>query len=184
MAWASKARGHERTLRIVFGFAMAATGIGSFVFHGFDSAVAQFLHDITFLVTIWLLAVINVSEVRGWSRRVGWGVVGMGIVLFSVFLIIVPQATNILTFLVTLALVLADVTLRRSGASRSWWYWAALVSIVIAVLAFILGRSAGPLCDPDSLIQGHALWHLLSASAITAYFVATSEARIAGEDLI
>ena len=53
VAWALRVEGHERTLRTIFGLAMVATGIGSFLFHGFDSAIAQFLHDITFLVTIY-----------------------------------------------------------------------------------------------------------------------------------
>lgn len=34
-----------------------------------------------------------------------------------------------------------------------------------------LSRTGGPLCDPDSLLQGHAAWHVLSAAAAGWYGV-------------
>jgi hypothetical protein len=178
IAWARRTEGHERTLRTIFGVAMIATGVGSFLFHGFDSSLAQFLHDITFLVTIWILAVINVTEMQRRSRYFGWGIVGVGAGVFSVVLLIGPQITNILTIIVIAALVGADIVLHRRGSVRTMWYWAALAAMVLAIAAFLLGRSSGPLCDPDSIFQGHAAWHVLAAIAVTSYFVATSDARI------
>jgi hypothetical protein len=178
MAWARRTDGHERMLRTVFGAAMIATGVGSFLFHGFDSSLAQFLHDITFLVTIWILAVINVTEMQRRSRYFGWGIVGVGALVFSVALLIGPQITNILTIVVSAALVGADIVLHRRGSERTMWYWAALAAMLLAIAAFLLGRSSGPLCDPDAIFQGHAAWHVLAAIAITSYFVATSDARI------
>lgn len=177
IAWARRAEGHERTLRVIVGLSMVMTGLGSFLFHGFDSPVAQFLHDITFLVTIWILAVINVSETRRWSRHVGWGTVGIGAVAFSVALVIGPRITNVLTLVVAVVLVAADLTLHRDGSVRTSWYWISLVAMILAIAAFVLGRTSGPLCDPSSLLQGHGVWHVLSAIAITTYFLATSRAR-------
>jgi hypothetical protein len=178
MVWARRAEGHERMLRTIFGVAMIATGVGSFLFHGFDSSVAQFLHDITFLVTIWILAVINVTEMQRRSRYFGWGTVGVGTVVFSLALLIGPQITNLLTIVVSVALVGADIVLHRRGSARPVWYWAALAAMVLAIVAFLLGRSSGPLCDPDAILQGHAAWHVFAAIALTSYFVATSDARI------
>ena len=40
----------------------------------------------------------------------------------------------------------------------------------IAVLVWKASESNGPLCDPDSLWQGHSLWHLLSATAIAGLY--------------
>jgi hypothetical protein len=180
--WARKAHGHERILRIVFGTVMVATGFGSFGFHGFDHPLAQFSHDITFLALVWMLATINVAEVLGWSRKTGWMVVGFGVALLSAVLAVGPTVTNILTVVVTAALIGSDVVLeRRGGIARPWWI-ASLVAMAIAVAAFILGRTGAPLCDPDSVFQGHALWHLFAAAAIGMYFVATSSARGKEED--
>jgi hypothetical protein len=177
MAWAQRVEGHERLLRIIFGLVMIATGVGSFLFHGFDSSIAQFLHDITFLTAIWVLAMINLSEIRRWLRPVGWGVVSVGVGVFSIALLVGPQLTNLLTIVVTIALVAADIAHHRRVPAPSVWYWVSLGAMVLAVAAFVLGRTSGPLCDPDSFFQGHASWHKLSAAAISAYFVATSEAR-------
>ena len=33
----------------------------------------------------------------------------------------------------------------------------------------LLGRSGAPLCDPGSLVQGHALWHVLTATVLGLY---------------
>jgi hypothetical protein len=178
MVWARRAEGHERTLRTIFGVAMIATGAGSFLFHGFDSSLTQFLHDVTFLVTIWILAVINVTEMRRWSRKVGWGIVGMGAAVFSVALLIGPQITNLLTIIVSVALVGADIVLHRRRSQRSIWYWAALAAMLLAIAAFLIGRSSGPFCDPDATLQGHSVWHVFAAIALTSYFVATSDARL------
>lgn len=178
LAWAGRADGHERVLRIAFGTAMVATGMGSFAFHGFDNPASQFLHDITFLALIWLLAVINVSEVRRWSRRTGWTVALAGVGFAAAVLVVAPTITNALTGLVTAALIASDIVLeRRGGISRPWWI-ASLAAMVVAVAAFLLGRTGAPLCDPESLFQGHALWHLFAAVAIGFYFVATSTARV------
>ena len=175
--WANRATGHERLLRIMFGTTMILTGLGSFLFHGFDNAFAQFSHDITFLVTIWLLAVINVSEARRWDRRVGWGIVAVGGVVFGVALLLGPGITNIITVLVTVALIGSDITLERvGGIARPLWI-ASLVAMAAAVGFFLIGRSVSDVCDPSSWFQGHALWHAFSAIALTLYFMATSQSR-------
>ncbi|MCZ7533181.1 MAG: hypothetical protein M5U23_07225 [Acidimicrobiia bacterium] len=177
LAWAQAVKGHERIVRILFGFAMIATGIGSFLFHGYDSVVAHFFHDITFLATVWLLAIVNVSEVRAWQRFWEWLIVIVGIATLSVVLLVAPGITNILTIVVTVVLIASDFALNRSGGiARPWWI-ASLVAMGLAVALFLLGRTGGPLCDPGSLFQGHALWHALSAAALAFYFVATSTAR-------
>ena len=178
LGWALKAHGHERMLRIVFGVALISTGIGSFLFHGFDNAVAQFLHDITFLVLIWLLASINAAVALRWRASTGWVVTASGIVAFSVVLMVEPESTNIITIVTTIALIASDVLVERQGGIARRWWIASLAAMTIAAAAFILGRTGAPLCDPDSIFQGHALWHLFAAAAVAMYFVATSSARV------
>lgn len=178
LRWAIRVQGQERIARVVFGTALIATGIGSFMFHGFDTAVAQFLHDVTFLALIVLLVTMNVSPVRGWRSATGWMVAALGVVTVSLVLLIAPDRTNIITIVATIALIGSDVLMEhRGGIARRWWI-ASLAAMSVAIAAFVLGRTGAPLCDPDSIFQGHALWHLLSAAAIAMYFVATSTARV------
>lgn len=42
----------------------------------------------------------------------------------------------------------------------------ALAAFLLAFAIWIPSRTDGPWCDPDSLIQGHAAWHLLCAVSV------------------
>jgi hypothetical protein len=48
-------------------------------------------------------------------------------------------------------------------------YRAALGVAAAGAACWWLGRTASPLCRPDSLLQGHAAWHLLSAAALAVW---------------
>jgi hypothetical protein len=61
----------------------------------------------------------------------------------------------------------ARVAPRRPGV-----YLVALAATAAGAACWWAGRTAGPWCDPDSLLQGHAAWHLLTAFALAAWAVA------------
>jgi hypothetical protein len=44
-----------------------------------------------------------------------------------------------------------------------------LAALAAGSAAYLAGRTGGPLCRPDSLLQPHALWHLLTAVAMAAW---------------
>ena len=50
------------------------------------------------------------------------------------------------------------------------WLVAGLVSFGIATIIWALSATGRPLCDPNSLLQGHAVWHLL-AMAVTPFCI-------------
>jgi hypothetical protein len=175
--WAMRAVGNERAVRIVFGVLMFLTGAGSVLFHGPQWTGSQFGHDVTFLVTVWFIAIINISATLRWKHAVGWIVFAVGGVVLATALVLSPGLTNVLMVATVVSLVASDVTLHRRGRVATPWYIASIVAIVAAVAMFLLGRTGGPLCDPGSLFQGHGVWHLLGAVALGAYFVATSRSR-------
>jgi hypothetical protein len=176
--WATRVEGNERVVRIVFGILMVFTGAGSVMFHGPQSQGSQFGHDATFLVTVWFVAIINMAETLRWKRSVEWGVFTAGSFVLSVALVVLPGLTNLLMIATVVVLVVSDVTIHRRGTLATPWYVASIVGIVAAVVMFVLGRTGAPLCNPDSLFQGHGIWHLLGAVALGAYFVATSDSRV------
>jgi hypothetical protein len=51
-------------------------------------------------------------------------------------------------------------------------YRLALAAALVGAVCWWAGRTASPWCDPDSLLQGHAAWHLLGAFALAAWSVA------------
>src|SRR6266511_2456028 len=44
-----------------------------------------------------------------------------------------------------------------------------LTALAVGLTAYLLGRTGGPLCRPESLLQPHALWHLLTAVAMAGW---------------
>jgi hypothetical protein len=173
----TKWRGRERANRVVFGVLMVATGVGSFMFHGPQGSVSHFLHDVTFILAIVSLALMNLGAVLAWSERRGFATLAAVGIVVSTLLVVWPSNTNVIAGFAVLTLVVVDVALFRSAFSRNRWWIASTVTMALAVLFFVLGRTGGPICDSDSLFQGHALWHGLSGVALWLYFEATTSAR-------
>ena len=70
--------------------------------------------------------------------------------------------------LLTVAVVLEVLIMRRGAARANRWY--AVASLASILIAFAIWNATKTwLCDPGSLIQGHAIWHLLGA--VSAYFL-------------
>jgi hypothetical protein len=61
----------------------------------------------------------------------------------------------------------------RLGPRARVAYRAALALAAAGAAGWWVGRTGSPWCDPDSLLQGHAAWHLLGAAALACWAVAT-----------
>lgn len=180
IGYAMRAEGVERLVRWAFVLATVATGIGSFLFHGPQGDYSHFLHDVTFLAVLVVIGVGNLGSALGWTGRTL--VIALSVILvgYGGFLLVFPGATNVLTGSSVVLVIGADVAIRRQGAPAARWYAGAVIAMALAIGFFVLGRTGGPICDSKSLFQGHALWHVLSAIGVAAYFVATAGPREAG----
>lgn len=58
----------------------------------------------------------------------------------------------------------------RGRRTYAPWYFAGVTVYMIAYAIWLTGRPGNPLCHPDSWIQAHGIWHLLSAVAILCFF--------------
>jgi hypothetical protein len=145
----------RRPDRRIFGIAVAMVGIGSFVAHGprWDGSV--WLHDVTIA---WVLVLVLAA---GMPRVVAGGAIpGLG-VLFAV-----TPVTNdaVLVVLAIGAIGREFLPSRRTVAT--------VVAVAILATGSVIGtlsRTGWPLCEPDSLLQGHALWHVLAATALAVW---------------
>ncbi|HEX2373279.1 MAG TPA: hypothetical protein VHO93_04795 [Actinomycetota bacterium] len=61
----------------------------------------------------------------------------------------------------------------RLGPRARVAYRTALALAAAGAAGWWVGRTGSPWCDPDSLLQGHAAWHLLGAAALACWAVAT-----------
>ncbi|MET0839705.1 MAG: ceramidase domain-containing protein [Marmoricola sp.] len=81
---------------------------------------------------------------------------------------VVMHAGNLVFGALFAVSLVLEVRLRRrdGGAGDVRWIWAAVVAIAVAFVVWNLSKDGAPLCDPDSLVQGHAVWHLLGAVSV------------------
>jgi len=91
------------------------------------------------------------------------GLVGLGSFLFH------GSGTQSGDLLHTVSIVLLLLSIVAAGlAARGQAVRMALpptILFVVGLAVYRFSRTGGPLCDPDSLLQGHAAWHVLSAVA-------------------
>ena len=136
------------------GVALAATGAGSFVFHGPMPAWGEWAHDVTLT---WLIVTIGGLDTR-WER---WSRAPAPIVLALLFAVF-PIAADPLAAGLTVV-VAGSILLRRPPFNE-------LMPLGLLAVVAVLGRlgsTGGPLCDPGSIWQLHGLWHVGSAVAVT-----------------
>jgi hypothetical protein len=59
--------------------------------------------------------------------------------------------------------------IRLASGRRVVAYRLALAAAATGAACWWAGRTTSPWCDPDSLLQPHAAWHLLGATALAAW---------------
>jgi hypothetical protein len=172
---AARGRGFLRP----FAPASVAVGTTSFVYHASYTFLFQFFD----FVGMFLFAALPISmnAVRlGWIREPSRGRVYAALVLGCSALVPILFRTAVPIQGIVAVLVLAAVAqelrlwLGGGGASRAWWL------VAVALLAAAATSSALDLsrvwCDPGNhWLQGHAVWHVLSAASLWALFRFYSE---------
>lgn len=177
LASARSASGADRTNRVVFGLLLSATGIGSFLFHGPQPDTAHFLHDLTLVAALWFLVVVNTAGAFSANRQTAAAVFLGGVAVLALGLLISPGISNALVGIVIILLIASNVvTWTHTGPIRLWHAMA--IGVLIAAVALNLaGRTDSPWCDPSTLLQAHAGWHVLAAVFLGLYFMASASTR-------
>lgn len=143
---------------------VAGLGVGSFVQHGPNPPGADLVHDLPLAGTLAFVAADCAADLSGRPRAALWWAAPT---LALVPLVVrAPRAADtVQAGMATAAVLLALARARRRPGSRRRIGWALAVLGVGATIG-TLSQGGGPLCDPESLLQGHAAWHVLSATAL------------------
>ncbi|HWL49812.1 MAG TPA: hypothetical protein VNT92_08030 [Acidimicrobiia bacterium] len=135
------------------GLGLVATGIGSFLFHGPMPPGNEWVHDVTLA---WL-----VTMVAGWGTRWERFTQVPALLIIGALFAVIPVIADPLAVALTLVALLSILRSDRSPAAL-----APLLLLAVVAVYGRLGATGGPLCDPGSLLQPHAVWHLGAATAV------------------
>jgi len=160
----------SRLPRAAYGLAgvVAAEGVGSLLYHGSASDLSQFLHDVPLIGALAFVAGWHVG--RLWGRTNAGSLVGLavGLAASTVLWVVAPDATNITAAVAVVVIVAASLVARRRAMARVW-SWPLLALGAVAVSMWGLGTADSPVCDADSWLQAHAVWHVLTAIVALAW---------------
>jgi hypothetical protein len=169
-------RSQPRVSGVVYAVAVIGVGVGSAAFHGPMPVWGRFAHDFSIAAVLAFVIGYDVAFARG-------AAVDRGLVVFvglaggcAAVLAAWPDAANGLDALVVVAAVAAELAAARSpigrvtGDARVWMLAAGV--LVIGAILNALGRTDAPLCDADSPVQLHAVWHVATAFVLWLYGVA------------
>ena len=127
---------------------VAANGVGGIAFHGPGDRASHWLHDTALVGTLGAMAVGRAPAVAALTAAAGVG------------LAVRPTATNAASLAGTVLLVGAEARRGRRPSARTGSL------LLVATAVNVLSRTGAPCCRPKSLLQGHALWHVLDAAAL------------------
>lgn len=145
----------------LFGAAVVAAGAASFLSH---AAVRDWSHT---LDSLGVKAVVLFAVIFPVARsRPVWAPFTVALAVVWALELAWPATTRPLLVVLVVAAVIANLGPRLPRRALQL----ATATLLIATVAWWLGRSASPLCDPSSILQPHALWHLLVAGAMGALY--------------
>lgn len=165
--------GYRGPLNVGFSVTMVAVGIGSVAFHGPGGVVADWVHDGSISALLVLIVAAEIGNALEWNQRrvvAAWAAVSA--VLWSVEWIWSRAGDTLNAPLAAFAVVGVLATQRAGAPERDERTGGMLVGLAILALGgliMLLSRTGGPLCAPNSVLQGHAVWHVLAASGIFVY---------------
>lgn len=150
-------------------FALTAIliGVGSFLLHATLTLWGQFWD----VVGMYLFSAFTLTYAfRRWRTLGDSAAILLYLALCAVLigcLIAIPETRRWLFAVVLIAQIAVELTFarpKRPGVEVRWYlYGIALQAAAFAIWIADLSRT---LCDGNSLIQGHAVWHLLNAAAV------------------
>jgi len=166
--WSS---GFDREAAALFGLTAIFVGHGSMLLHATLTLWGQFFDVAGMYFTSAFMLVAALARWRRWPRRQAI-VCYLGLLAVLLALLYqIPEARRWLFGLVLVAAIAVELGLARPQRPgvRSGYYFAGMGLQALAFAIWNLDQH-GLVCQPQSRIQGHAVWHLLGAAAMWLSF--------------
>ena len=164
------------SLPVLYAGLVIFIGPGSMALHGSGHAWGHALDVLAMFTFIMFPIAWSLTRLAGGGERAFWMVyLSLTIPLtLSHMLGVLPFSGVVLyAVLIPVAVLLeaARYYVRPTGGQSLALTLGALGCFALAFAAWRFSLTGAPLCVPDSLLQGHALWHLLCAAATVFLFV-------------
>ncbi|HEV7722017.1 MAG TPA: hypothetical protein VGO60_12055 [Iamia sp.] len=153
----------RRPVTRALGWAAVAAGLGSVAYHGPGTAAGRYAHDASLLALLGLMALDDGGRATGRTPPP----VGLAAIPPLAAVGALPPLTEVAQPVAGALAVAAGVARAiRRGAEDGPAPLAGSVVLGAGVVLHALGRTGGPLCEPDSRLQPHAAWHVAAAAAV------------------
>ncbi len=167
--WAS---GFHPQAAAVFGITAVFVGLGSVLLHATLTLWGQFFDVMGMYLTSGFMLVCAIARWRNLSVR---GAISLYLAVVGglvTVLYLVPEVRRSLFAVVLILAIITELTLARPLrlGVRLRYYWAGIVTKAIAFTIWNLDQR-GIVCSPQSLLQGHAIWHILGAISLWLTFL-------------
>lgn len=155
-----------------FGLTAIFVGLGSVLLHATLTLWGQFFDVMGMYLTSGFMLVSALVRWRGLTVRTA---VILYLAVVGALLLVLYQMPDVRRWLFAVVLLTAIVIElgfarpRRFGVKTSY-YFAGIATKAIAFGIWNLDQH-GALCAPESLFQGHAVWHLLGATSLWLTFL-------------
>jgi len=175
----------------VYGSLAIFLGLGSFAFHGTMKAWGGAADLISMYAYVGFFVAYDAARIGAGGRRRFVTVFLILTAIPSIALAVIPPEHGKWLFagVVAVALLLevaVSVPLLRPWGprpidpARRPWFWAGLGSFAAAFGVWNISHTGGVWCDPHSLLQGHGLWHLLTALSVWFFYQYFLSERVPG----
>jgi hypothetical protein len=167
--WKSRFRSEAAT---AFGLTAIFVGLGSVLLHATLTLWGQFFDVMGMYLTGGFMLVSALSRWRGLPPQLA---IILYLALVSALVLILYQIPDVRRWLFAVVLVAAIVielgfARPRRARVRVSYYFAGIATKAVAFTIWNLDQH-GTLCSPESLLQGHAAWHLLGATSLWLTFL-------------
>jgi hypothetical protein len=155
----------------LLGVSAIVIGAGSAVFHASLTLVGQFFDVFgMYLLTSFMLA-YALRRLLGLSQTVTLGVFTLLVAVLSLLLYRVPETRRYAFAIVLVVAIISEMILRRlrRPSVRVAWWNAGLLLFAAGYVIWILDNFK-IVCAPQSLLQGHAVWHILGAVSVVLLY--------------
>lgn len=156
--------------RITYGLGLIAIGFGSGFYHVSLTRAGEWFDLVGIYVLVGLMVMSNLTRLRPLSQRQFLAGYLALVALGGLQMAVAPRLQQVMFgALIVAALVLEALAWRKPSGPRRCLF-AGLGTFAVGVAVWVLDGRLLP-CQPDSLIQWHAVWHTLAALAAGLLFL-------------